>query len=207
MSLVPRHPDRPFDGSPGNYVWHLARYIRDPSTIRARTIDLFGRAPDLKLISATIEAAAAYKKPRSENCLGVKSVVKDDGSDFVVRGIRQPEPEREPPAPIMVTIANDQGQHEVPIVTWRDVVSAVARDFGFTFADLVGGCRLRPIMLARRTAAFVLHKRGSSFPQVGRWLGVDHSTVIHAVRQFEQHATPDMWAVAERYILPSEVAA
>lgn len=37
------------------YAKHLARYVRDPSTIQARTRDFFGRAPSIKDISGIIE--------------------------------------------------------------------------------------------------------------------------------------------------------
>lgn len=93
------------------------------------------------------------------------------------------------------------------VVTSLDVISAVAYDFGITARRILSRDRTHLVMLARRTVCYVLHKRGSSYPQIGRWLGIDHSSVIHAVREFERCAAPQMWTIAERYILRSEAAA
>lgn len=42
------------------------------------------------------------------------------------------------------------------------------------------------IVRARRHLAWVLREAGWSFPRIGKFLDRDHSTVMHAVRQYEQ---------------------
>lgn len=95
----------------------------------------------------------------------------------------------------------------VEVRTASDVIAAVAYDFGLPAAALTLDLRHKPFMLARRTAAYVLVQRGNSTPRVGKWLGVDHSSVIHALKQFELCATDKMRVVAARYIPQAEALA
>lgn len=186
-----------YDYSALAYATYLARYIRDPSTIRARTIDHFGYAPSREKIASLITRARAENDDLTEHYTGDRDNVEDDGRPFKVRAVPMPEPEPSKPAPIIVHTPLGR---PVEIVTPSDIIAAIAFEMNVGVKDVLGGTRLKPIMLARRTAAYVLNKRGNSTKLVGRWLGVDHSSVIHAVREFERRATPEMWAIAERYM-------
>lgn len=193
-----------YDYSALAYATYLARYMRDPSTIRARTIDHFGYAPSReKIVSLIAQAQAENDDDLTEHYTGDRDNVEDDGRPFKVRAIPMPESEPSKPAPIIVH--TDFGR-PVEIVTSSDIIAAIAVDMNVGLKDLLGGTRFKPIVLARRTAAYVLHKRGNSYPLVGKWLGIDHSSVVYAVRQFEARATAEMWAIAERYILREQAA-
>lgn len=49
-------------------------------------------------------------------------------------------------------------------------------------ADILGRGRIRQIAYGRHYAMWLLRELGYSFPEIGRNLGVDHSTVIFGVR-------------------------
>lgn len=88
-----------------------------------------------------------------------------------------------------------------PDASSEEIIEAIASDFGLTSADVVSQRRSRHLLPARYTAAYVLRKRGNSYPVTGHLLGGrDHSTAAHGVGRFEKTATPDMWAIAARYI-------
>lgn len=62
-------------------------------------------------------------------------------------------------------------------VTGR-ILKLVAREYGYTVADLCGPGRSRTLTLARSIAAFLLCDQvGLSQPEVGRLLNRDHSTI------------------------------
>lgn len=85
--------------------------------------------------------------------------------------------------------------------TSAEIIACIAAAFGFKPTALTtSDRRFDEICLARRTAAYVLWKRGNSYAQIGRWMNRDHSTIIHAVRQFEAKATPKMQEIAARYV-------
>lgn len=81
---------------------------------------------------------------------------------------------------------------------WREVVRTVERAFLLERGAVTQKCKLKPFVRARHTAFHILKKRGNSYPQIGRWTGFDHSTVLNGCRQFEHHATPEMREVAKR---------
>lgn len=201
-----RHTEAPFNHSPYAYARHLARYIRDASTIRARTLDTFGRSPPRDIIADMI-ADARKPEPEPKGWFQGCDGWQDDGSDWKPRGLVQAE--RIAARPRLVLIEPDAPYNEPPrpIVTAFDIIDAIARCFDMSGADMTGKGRFRHIVRARNCAAYVLHKRGNSFPRIGKFLGGrDHSTVIHAVRQFEAHATAEEREIAARFLKPVEVA-
>lgn len=183
------------------YAGQLARYIRDISTIRARTFDQFGCSPTRSWIAQKqAEHIAERERYRAES--DKIPEIDCDAQPFKVGAMPavfgkqrlQPDDPRliESPAPVVHL-------HSTPR-TVREVIEAVCRDLKQLPEEVLGGSRKRPLMLARRTTAYVLHKRGNSYPQIGSFLGgIDHSSIIHAVRQFDLHATDEMRAVAARY--------
>lgn len=210
--------DRSEDG-PRAYAAQLARYISDASTIRARVMEFYGRAPTLRQIEELqhIETAPVREYRRVSDMLGVPE---GDPDDFRVRPIqmkqreiaalpkakpvvhfREPEPRR----------VRDQTKHldapELPApangpVTWHEIVCAVAQAYRVTAADIIGPSRAKPVVIPRRVCIYILHKRGrASLPQIGKWLGGrNHSTVMHNIRMFEDCADDDMRRVAARFL-------
>ena len=135
-------------------------YISDASTIRARTMDEFGRAPSLARIQ---EMQAERRKP-----------MRDYGEAI------GPAPEKEPAKP-------NPPVHNP--VTPREIITDIARRFNLTYWDLVGPSKAKPVLRARYVAiAVLIHRQGLKsrrdegiFKPVGRMLGGrDHSTIINA---------------------------
>lgn len=63
-----------------------------------------------------------------------------------------------------------------------EVIRRVAEMFKVTPQDIVGKARHRILIDARCAVALILRERGLSYPQIGRFMDRDHSTVIHNVR-------------------------
>ena len=69
----------------------------------------------------------------------------------------------------------------------KRIIAECAAEFGITANDILGNSRVAHIVMARRKAAWIFHQRGTmSYPQIGRILNKDHSTIIHAVRRYKQ---------------------
>lgn len=215
---IPR--DRSDEG-PLAYAKQLARYIKDASTIRAHVMSHYGRAPTLDRIrhlqAAETEHAREYR--RASDMLGIP----DEKETFRVRPIALSAkdiaalPKREPaPKPVHhfkppeSRRVRDQTKHldtpETPaalpeLVSWHEVVSAVARAYRISAADIIGPSRAKPVVIPRRVAMYVLFKRGrASINQIGRWLNRHHTSVMHNVEMFETCADADMRMVAGRLL-------
>jgi chromosomal replication initiation ATPase DnaA len=77
------------------------------------------------------------------------------------------------------------------------LVNAVAKSHGYTAEDLLTRSRVQPIAWARFHAWLAIRTelRGPfgapfSLPQIGRWFGYDHTSVLHGVRRAEQMHLP-----------------
>ena len=95
----------------------------------------------------------------------------------------QPEPK--------IRVEPDFSQPEPKIRVEPDfrkrIIAECAAEFGITANDILGNSRVAHIVMARRKAAWIFHQRGTmSYPQIGRILNKDHSTIIHAVRRYKQ---------------------
>lgn len=67
-----------------------------------------------------------------------------------------------------------------------DEVRAILSRYGLTIADLrAGGRRRKDVIQARQQVSWTLRQAGWSYHKVGRYLHRDHSTIMHAVRQWE----------------------
>jgi chromosomal replication initiator protein len=63
-----------------------------------------------------------------------------------------------------------------------DIINKVAKEFDIHPRDLVSPHRFGFIMNARFALYKILHNRGASYAQVGRWCGNrDHTTIRHGV--------------------------
>jgi len=71
------------------------------------------------------------------------------------------------------------------------IVHDVASRHGVTFAEIMKGSRLMPVIIARQECFYLMREsisamgRPISFPQIGRYFGLDHTTVIHG---YNRHA-------------------
>jgi len=76
----------------------------------------------------------------------------------------------------------------------NSVVAAVARFYDVKIRDMQRPVRHRIVARARMIAMFLLRNCSNlSFPEIGRIVGRDHSTVIHGVNQVTR-----VWATDER---------
>lgn len=191
---------------PRNYARQLARYIRDPSTIRARTLGEWGRAPSIsECREMIVEATAQRERYREESDrLSPKDI---DAVDFVTgatqhalrvhrAAMRRAEnavelPQAEP--------ANDDVLPPRPLLV-GEMIEAVCKAMKVSNVALFSASRDRWIMRARQVISWVLFKRGMSYPDIGRRLKRDHSSIINAVRRFETHADDEMRLVAEHFV-------
>lgn len=72
--------------------------------------------------------------------------------------------------------------------TWKAIVQEVCEKHKISYADLASARRDRPVVVARREACWRMRKETSmSLPQIGRRLGgKDHTTVLNAIRKYEE---------------------
>ncbi|HOF18353.1 MAG TPA: chromosomal replication initiator protein DnaA [Phycisphaerae bacterium] len=71
-------------------------------------------------------------------------------------------------------------------VTLGDIEAAVAALFGITPADLHSTRRTRTVSTARMTAMFLARRHTRmSYPEIGRFMGKNHSSVVLAVQRME----------------------
>lgn len=96
-----------------------------------------------------------------------------------------------PPVKRMAKVApakdGERNKHG-PIVlgaTWTEIVAGVARFYVIRVDDMMGRDRSKRFVRARSVAMLILHRRGNTLAQIGRWFGRDHTTVLHLVRKAE----------------------
>jgi hypothetical protein len=95
-----------------------------------------------------------------------------------------------------------------PGAMWRDTLRDVADLCGVDVEHMTGDCRKPMYVRARGLAAVILKRRGSSYPQIGRWMGGrDHSTIIHAIKKVLATATPRELSIIELLAPVDEAAA
>ena len=207
--------------SPLSMANHLASYISDPSTIRVRVMEHFGRAPSLdqcrnlrqKKLNEAKQAAhgqnvrfrALFRcgHPESDDNLLLCS----DGIDRckMCADARQSEAEKRERARqerLRITIAKERAEREAinhkiedaialivqqkPVQRSRfstETLAGVARRFMLTVADLKGRDKHDIFVDARCAFALIMKERGASYPQIGRWINRDHSTVVNLIRK------------------------
>ena len=213
--------------TPTSYASHLAKYISDPSTIRARTLDQFGSAPP---VSAIREMRAKLTKP--VNRIGIHTgrfrcghprthentvwLANDNDVCLQCRGEKQREEferrkvieaQREAEkarklreAELQIKAANVRRVGARPPVT-DELLVDVAQAYMLTVADLLGPSRLPLIVRARSVVARVLAEGGMSKPNIARRLNkACHSTIIHMLNTWDARAkyNPDMLEVYMR---------
>lgn len=68
----------------------------------------------------------------------------------------------------------------------RQYAEEAAQRFDATAEDILGPSRRRGPFLGRRAVILRLRADGFSFPQIGRWLGRHHTTILSAMRERKQ---------------------
>lgn len=65
------------------------------------------------------------------------------------------------------------------------ILEVIARKHGLTVEDIKGGRKTDPIIACRHDAIVDMHERRPDFssPEIGRHIGRDHSTVLHALKR------------------------
>lgn len=148
--------------SPLAYVNRLASYITDPSTIRVRTLEYFGRAPSISKIRK-IQEGVSLSRRRKMSKLQMIDIDDDDDDD--------PQSTPEPQA----------RQAFIP----AERVADVARYFGIKYSDLIGKSRKRNLVDARATIAVLLVERGYTLTRAAGLLNrIDHSAAGDSIRNF-----------------------
>lgn len=178
--------------TPQSYARHLATYIASPTKIESLTRIEFGEAPPLHTIAEmrfAVERETKSFRQRSRHWSRDSQAT--DGNHYAVPSlikVARPPRVRDyihvAPLPI-------EEHHENPFLSLyrvgSRVIESVARDFGMTSADILGKRRHNELVDARAVVAMTLKRWGrKSYPEIGRIMGGrDHSTVIHAVQNFD----------------------
>lgn len=203
---------------PHNYARQLARYMRDPSKVRAGTMYQWGRAPTIEQCRELINEAQGERQryreesdrlaPKDIDALDYRPLPTRHAKEVqeridrkrnqdiaVVEQAVEAEPANDDPEP--------QRSHFL-----TETVYQVCRAMGVVVADVVGNSRVKAVVRARHVVFYVLHKRGQSLTQIGRRLGCDHTSVMYALRIWDVKATDNMRKVAAFFVSDAdEVAA
>jgi len=74
-----------------------------------------------------------------------------------------------------------------------DTIRSAAKYFGVPMDDLIGTCRKKRIVRARCATIYVLrHRHNLSLPQIGMRVNRDHSSVMNALRIFDDSLADDI---------------
>lgn len=157
--------------TPETYARQIA-YISNPSTIRARVLEEYGRAP-------SIERIRKIQDERRGKSMEVRPsrYKNEEMDDFHVVGLvkrKRPKPQE----------VNRPLPPSVPSVkTPIDIIADVAWRMGLKAADVIGPSRERRFIHARRVIASIFVHRGMSRPDAASRIGrTDHSTIINLLR-------------------------
>lgn len=66
-----------------------------------------------------------------------------------------------------------------------DIAAIVAAQFDLTPAAILGASREREIVVARHITMHIAHRHGVTMADIGRALGMDHSSVMHGIRRIK----------------------
>lgn len=95
-------------------------------------------------------------------------------------------------------------------LTADEVVARVAETFGFAVEDILGDSRSKPIVKTRQVAMFCCREfLGMTYPEIGKTMGRDHSTVMHGCKQIREFVNNNdklleslRWAVEAAQAVP-----
>ena len=63
-----------------------------------------------------------------------------------------------------------------------EIAEAVAREHGITIAQMTSRERNWDVSHPRQVAYLRAHNAGFSMPQIAKWFGYDHTTILHGIR-------------------------
>lgn len=209
--------------SPVQYAKHLASYIPDPSTIRARVLDDFGRAPSVDIIKKIREDVLKSKRvegyslcdsryrplfrcdhPESEDniVIGLNGIDKcrmceeekalaaqkreEKRREILRRKLVMEKAAKEAQArtdiqKVLQTIIDTPPSQRPRLGT--EVIQKVAEIFKMQPSDIIGKDRHEVYIDARCAVALIMRERGLSYPQIGRFMDRDHSTIINLTKK------------------------
>lgn len=72
-----------------------------------------------------------------------------------------------------------------PRVRMADLLRRTAERHKLAASELKGNARIREIAWPRQEFMWLARQHGYSYPMIGRYLGLDHSTVIYGERAFQ----------------------
>ncbi len=172
--------------SPAAYARSLSRYISDCSTVRARTLDMFGRSPPRGRIEqwrAQWELTQVVDERRD-----IGEPIDDDAIEFAPRAVCFDKLVARAAGREITPRLRRSGDWLLPVPTSalpQLHVCAIAHSFDLSLEDICGASRKWPIARVRNLAAAVLRARGNSWALVARHTGrSDHVTAISAVQTF-----------------------
>lgn len=209
--------------SPVQYAKYLAGYISDPSTIRARVKDEFGRAPSVDVIRKI--RAEKLKTPRVDGYQLCDSRYRplfkcghpetEDNIVIAINGIDKCRQCEEQKARIakereekrretlrrkleqekaireaqdrtniqaILQIILDTAPTKRPRIG-TEVIREVAEIFKIQPSDIVGRDRSQIYVDARCAVTLIMRERGLSYPQIGRFMDRDHSSIVNLTKK------------------------
>lgn len=63
------------------------------------------------------------------------------------------------------------------------MIDTIARDNGFTLADIIGPRKHKKLSAVRHLCVLMLREKGYSTTEIGRIMNRDHSTIVHALNK------------------------
>lgn len=211
--------------TPTSYAKYLAGYISDPSTIRARVKDEYGRAPSVDIIRKIREELTKSKRVEGFSLCDSRysplfKCGHEESADNIVtdingydrcraceeekyQAIQRREAARQ--ARIRAEMAREKAEREAKRVQIKPILDSLIRKppsdrprvgtelihqvaafFKMTFEDIVGKDRNRLFIDARCVVALIMRERGLSYPQIGRFMKRDHSTIINLIEKADE---------------------
>ncbi len=66
------------------------------------------------------------------------------------------------------------------------LAATICRWHGMPLSDVLGRCRHRPIVRARHALCYHIEQAGYTLVDVGRIMGIDHTTVMHGIAMHQR---------------------
>ena len=180
--------------SPAHQARYLATYISDPSTIQAYCMNSWGTAPSIERIK---KLRSDYLNTRRHYSRVVEKPCRDDGDIQrlgalpVAKPVEiTPEPPIEPKKVLDRPMKLVWPEHRpTSFFDLGELIDSVAKDFDISHGELIGSDRGRVFVHARWVVWRILRDRGWSNRRAALALNrTDHSTVIHAMENFDVRA-------------------
>jgi hypothetical protein len=209
--------------TPASYAKYLASYISDPSTIRARTLGYFGKAPTLEQCRELREKIAwkpVGRKEKPFDCGHIRTAENtfeySDGKEkcltcynarLAERTAAQ-EAARSRKARLAQAALEDAERAKkaaleanmLPIENHAlpgDIMHSVAVAFNITVRELRGEGRSSLYLNARAVAIKLMRENGTGFPAIARRLQKGcHSTICHSYKTWDERAVKHPYVLA-----------